>query len=91
MIGRSKGRGSRSLARRNEPGGAGRWSGSRRGRQQPHRVDLPLLAPAHRVSTDALPGEFVPTTATALRSYLAGGPSVSLDAWPRTVGSPEKS
>ncbi|MFR9723337.1 NUDIX domain-containing protein [Streptomyces sp. MS19] len=34
------------------------------------------------VSTDALPPEFVGTTGSALRSYLQGGPSVSLDSWP---------
>jgi ADP-ribose pyrophosphatase YjhB (NUDIX family) len=28
-----------------------------------------------------IPDEFVPTTATALRSYLAGGPDVSIDSW----------
>ncbi|MFI9275084.1 NUDIX domain-containing protein [Kitasatospora sp. NPDC052896] len=33
------------------------------------------------VSTDAVPAEFVPTTATALHDYLSNGPSVSLDSW----------
>ena len=32
-------------------------------------------------STDALPEEFVPSTAEALRHYLSGAPSVSLHGW----------
>ena len=35
------------------------------------------------VATEALPEEFVPTTATALRRYLHGGPGVSVDSWGR--------
>jgi 8-oxo-dGTP pyrophosphatase MutT (NUDIX family) len=33
------------------------------------------------VDADAIPTEFVDTTASALRRYLAGGPEVSLDGW----------
>ena len=33
------------------------------------------------VDTDAIPGEFVETTASALHRYLTGGPQVSLDGW----------
>lgn len=33
------------------------------------------------VKTDAIPEEFVDTTASALRRCLAGGPQVSLDGW----------
>lgn len=33
------------------------------------------------VDTDAIPDEFVDTTASALRRYLAGSPQVSLDGW----------
>lgn len=34
------------------------------------------------IPVSKIPDEFVPTTATALRSYLAGGPDVSIDSWP---------
>ena len=33
------------------------------------------------VSADALPEEFVPSTAEALHHYLSGGPAVSLHGW----------
>ncbi|WP_369376442.1 NUDIX domain-containing protein [Streptomyces sp. cg36] len=33
------------------------------------------------VDADAIPAEFVETTARALHGYLAGGPEVSLDGW----------
>jgi 8-oxo-dGTP pyrophosphatase MutT (NUDIX family) len=33
------------------------------------------------VDVDAIPTEFVPTTASALTRYLSGGPQVSLDGW----------
>jgi len=33
------------------------------------------------VDADAIPEEFVDTTASALHRYLAGGPQVSLDGW----------
>lgn len=33
------------------------------------------------VDTDAIPEEFVDTTANALRQYLGDGPQVSLDGW----------
>ncbi|WP_435056726.1 NUDIX domain-containing protein [Streptomyces capoamus] len=33
------------------------------------------------VDADAIPEEFVDTTASALHRYLAGGPEVSLDGW----------
>ncbi|QCX79878.1 Phosphatase NudJ [Streptomyces sp. YIM 121038] len=33
------------------------------------------------IDTDAIPKEFVDTTASALHCYLAGGPEVSLDGW----------
>ncbi|MEU1624187.1 NUDIX domain-containing protein [Streptomyces sp. NPDC020096] len=33
------------------------------------------------VDADAVPTEFVDTTASALRRYLSGGPEVSLDGW----------
>ncbi|MFF2654167.1 NUDIX domain-containing protein [Streptomyces sp. NPDC058045] len=33
------------------------------------------------VGTDAIPEEFVDTTASALHSYLDGGPEVSLNGW----------
>ncbi|CBG71930.1 putative NUDIX hydrolase [Streptomyces scabiei 87.22] len=33
------------------------------------------------VDTDAIPEEFVDTTASALRRYLGDGPQVSLDGW----------
>ncbi|WP_431044804.1 NUDIX domain-containing protein [Streptomyces sp. P1-3] len=33
------------------------------------------------VDADAIPAEFVDTTASALHRYLAGGPEVSLDGW----------
>ncbi|MFH8625573.1 NUDIX domain-containing protein [Streptomyces vietnamensis] len=33
------------------------------------------------VDTDAIPGNFVETTASALHRYLVGGPQVSLDGW----------
>ncbi|MFF9241019.1 NUDIX domain-containing protein [Streptomyces sp. NPDC014776] len=33
------------------------------------------------VDTDAIPEEFVETTASALHRYLSGGPQVSLDGW----------
>ncbi|MEV0532757.1 NUDIX domain-containing protein [Kitasatospora sp. NPDC050463] len=35
---------------------------------------------------DAIPDEFVPTTASALLRYLAGGPDVSVDSWDRDAG-----
>ncbi len=31
--------------------------------------------------TEAIPSEFVPTTASALHGYLTGGPDVSVDSW----------
>ncbi|GLW70373.1 hypothetical protein Kpho02_26720 [Kitasatospora phosalacinea] len=34
-----------------------------------------------RVSTEALPQEFVSTTGTALGRYLQDSPGVSLDSW----------
>ncbi len=33
------------------------------------------------VGVDAIPEEFVDTTASALHSYLSDGPQVSLDGW----------
>ncbi|EKX67514.1 NUDIX domain-containing protein [Streptomyces ipomoeae] len=33
------------------------------------------------VDADAIPAEFVDTTASALNRYLTGGPQVSLDGW----------
>ncbi|MYU54114.1 MULTISPECIES: NUDIX domain-containing protein [Streptomyces] len=33
------------------------------------------------VDADAIPGDFVDTTSSALHQYLAGGPEVSLDGW----------
>jgi hypothetical protein len=33
------------------------------------------------VDVDAIPQEFVDTTASALHRHLAGGPDVSLDGW----------
>ena len=37
----------------------------------------------------AIPEEFVDTTGTALRSYLAGGVEISLDGWDVTVRNPD--
>lgn len=34
------------------------------------------------VDVDAIPDDFVDTTAEALHQYLSGGPEVSLDGWP---------
>jgi 8-oxo-dGTP pyrophosphatase MutT (NUDIX family) len=33
------------------------------------------------IDTDAIPGDFVETTASALHRYLTNGPQVSLDGW----------
>jgi 8-oxo-dGTP pyrophosphatase MutT (NUDIX family) len=36
------------------------------------------------ISTDRIPEQFVPTTGSALRRYLTGGPQVTLDGWSTT-------
>jgi 8-oxo-dGTP pyrophosphatase MutT (NUDIX family) len=51
------------------------WTGEPENRE-PHKHALVRWTP-----TDALPERFVPSTAEALRSYLAGGPAVSLHGW----------
>lgn len=51
------------------------WAGEPENRE-PHKHSQ-----VRWVATDALPGEFVDTTETALRSYLAKGPAVSLHGW----------
>ncbi|MFI1965516.1 NUDIX domain-containing protein [Streptomyces pathocidini] len=51
------------------------WSGD------PVNVEPHKHAQVRWVSTDAVPQEFVPTTASALNSYLTAGPAVSLEGW----------
>ncbi|MGV9756381.1 NUDIX domain-containing protein [Streptomyces tricolor] len=51
------------------------WSGEVENRE-PHKH-----ARVRWVGTDAIPEEFVETTASALHRYLSGGPQVSLDGW----------
>ncbi|WP_371496085.1 NUDIX domain-containing protein [Kitasatospora sp. NBC_00374] len=51
------------------------WSGD------PVNAEPEKHAQVRWVSTDAVPEDFVPTTASALSRYLAGGPDVSLDSW----------
>ncbi|MFJ4854397.1 NUDIX domain-containing protein [Streptomyces sp. NPDC088730] len=40
------------------------------------------------VNTDAIPENFVETTSSALRRYLAGGPDVSVNGWRRKAQRP---
>ena len=51
------------------------WSG------EPENCEPRKHAQVRWIPTDALPGSFVPSTAEALRSYLSGGPAVSLHGW----------
>ncbi|MFD8965212.1 NUDIX domain-containing protein [Streptomyces sp. NPDC059568] len=51
------------------------WTGEPENRE-PHKH-----AQVRWVDADAVPEEFVDTTASALRRYLTGGPEVSLDGW----------
>ncbi|MEU8485036.1 NUDIX domain-containing protein [Streptomyces sp. NPDC048641] len=51
------------------------WTGEPENRE-PHKH-----AQVQWVDTDAIPDEFVETTASALHRYLGGGPQVSLDGW----------
>ncbi|MEU8737748.1 NUDIX domain-containing protein [Streptomyces halstedii] len=51
------------------------WTGEPENRE-PHKHSQ-----VRWVLADAIPAEFVDTTASALRCYLAGGPEVSLDGW----------
>ncbi|MER5381753.1 NUDIX domain-containing protein [Streptomyces sp. NPDC002688] len=52
------------------------WTGEPENREPRKRTQV------RWVDADAIPTEFVDTTASALRRYLAGGPEVSLDGWP---------
>ncbi|MBW8092320.1 NUDIX domain-containing protein [Streptomyces hygroscopicus subsp. hygroscopicus] len=51
------------------------WSG------EPENREPRKHAQVQWVDADAIPEEFVETTASALHRYLAGGPQVSLDGW----------
>ncbi|MET7914144.1 NUDIX domain-containing protein [Streptomyces avermitilis] len=51
------------------------WTGEPENRE-PHKH-----AQVRWVRADAIPEEFVDTTASALHRYLTGGPQVSLDGW----------
>ncbi|MFH9353515.1 NUDIX domain-containing protein [Kitasatospora sp. NPDC017646] len=51
------------------------WSGD------PVNVEPDKHAQVGWIPTDAIPENFVSTTASALTRYLAGGPDVSLDSW----------
>ncbi|MCT9076988.1 NUDIX domain-containing protein [Streptomyces fulvoviolaceus] len=51
------------------------WSG------EPENREPRKHAQVKWVDADAIPEEFVDTTASALRCYLADGPQVSLDGW----------
>lgn len=51
------------------------WSG------EPENREPKKHAQVRWVSTDAIPEEFVDTTASALHRYLTGGPEVSLNGW----------
>ncbi|MGA5411765.1 NUDIX domain-containing protein [Streptomyces lavendulocolor] len=51
------------------------WSG------EPENREPRKHAQVRWVDADAIPEEFVETTATALHRYLTGGPQVSLDGW----------
>ncbi|MDH6110328.1 8-oxo-dGTP pyrophosphatase MutT (NUDIX family) [Kitasatospora sp. MAP12-15] len=51
------------------------WSGD------PVNVEPEKHAQVGWISVDAIPENFVPTTASALTRYLAGGPGVSLGGW----------
>ncbi|OIK01264.1 NUDIX domain-containing protein [Streptomyces monashensis] len=51
------------------------WSG------EPENREPRKHAQVRWVDTDAIPEEFVETTASALHRYLADGPQVSLDGW----------
>jgi hypothetical protein len=51
------------------------WSG------EPENREPGKHAQVRWVRTSAIPEAFVPTTATALRDYLTGGPDLSLDGW----------
>ncbi|UQA95889.1 NUDIX domain-containing protein [Streptomyces halobius] len=54
---------------------ANEWSG------EPENREPKKHAQVRWVKTDAIPEEFVDTTASALHRYLNGGPEVSLDGW----------
>jgi 8-oxo-dGTP pyrophosphatase MutT (NUDIX family) len=54
---------------------ADQWSG------EPMNAEPGKHAQVCWVGVEAVPTEFVPTTASALSRYLAGGPQVSLDGW----------
>lgn len=51
------------------------WTG------EPHNVEPNKHSQVCWVDTNAIPDKFVPTTASALASYLAGGPEISLGGW----------
>ncbi|MFC8129674.1 NUDIX domain-containing protein [Streptomyces sp. NPDC057302] len=51
------------------------WTG------EPENCEPRKHAQVRWVDADAMPEEFVDTTASALRRYLANGPQVSLDGW----------
>ncbi|MFB7669218.1 hypothetical protein ACFC1R_35780 [Kitasatospora sp. NPDC056138] len=55
------------------------WSGD------PVNVEPDERARVGRISTAAIPENFVPTTASALTRYLVGGPDVSLDGWAHPI------
>lgn len=52
-----------------------RWSG------EPTNTEPGKHAQVAWADVNAIPAEFVPTTANALNRYLNGGPQVSLDGW----------
>ncbi|WUJ33110.1 NUDIX domain-containing protein [Streptomyces sp. NBC_00386] len=54
---------------------ADKWTG------EPENREPRKHAQVRWVDADAIPTEFVDTTASALHRYLAGGPEVSLDGW----------
>ena len=51
------------------------WSG------EPSNREPDKHAQVRWTDVTAIPAEFVSTTSTALRSYLEGGPGISLDGW----------
>ncbi|MCX5091898.1 hypothetical protein OOK36_24090 [Streptomyces sp. NBC_00365] len=62
--------------RRKVPGAtAHEWTG------EPENREPRKHAQVRWVDADAVPEDFVGTTASALNRYLAGGPQVSLDGW----------
>ena len=63
------------LGPENTPEPPAEWTG------EPENREPRKHAEVRWVDADAIPEEFVETTASALHHYLTGGPQVSLDGW----------